>query len=151
MEVVVKNEEQTRSFGQKLGQILCGGDLLELVGDVGAGKTTLVRGLACGLGIVDPIQSPTFTISRSYQTRDGLELRHYDFYRLEQAGIMKDELSETIHDQQAIIVIEWAGAVEAVLPKERLMINIVATGENERQLTVEGLGQRYQEILEKLR
>src|SRR5690349_6778223 len=120
----VKNEAEMKVFGEKLGLMLGGGEIIELVGDVGAGKTTLTKGIAKGLDIDEDIQSPSFTISRVYDARDGLTLAHYDFYRLQDAGVMADELHETLHAPTAITIIEWADIVSGVLPSERLTIHI---------------------------
>ena len=84
--------EDMLAFGQKIATRLQGGEVLELVGDVGAGKTTFTKGLALGLGVQGTVQSPTFTISREYETSSAIRLVHYDFYRLQEAGIMADEL-----------------------------------------------------------
>lgn len=140
MQLEVKNQEQTKSVGQKLGSTLSGGEVIELIGDVGAGKTTFVKGLAVGLGIDEDVQSPSFTISRVYDTRGGLTLAHYDFYRLSDAGIMRDELSEAISDPTTVTVIEWADIVEGVLPADRITIKFEATSEDERTLTINGAG-----------
>jgi tRNA threonylcarbamoyladenosine biosynthesis protein TsaE len=112
---------------------LRGGEVIELVSDVGGGKTTFVRGLARGLGSPDKVASPTFTISREYRAGDRT-LYHFDFYRISEAGIMADELAELLDDPRAIVVVEWADVVEDVLPPDRLTIRIQATGEDERQL-----------------
>lgn len=138
MQLEVKNQEQTKSVGQKLGSTLSGGEVIELIGDVGAGKTTFVKGLAVGLGIDEDVQSPSFTISRVYDARGGLTLAHYDFYRLSDAGIMRDELSEAISDPTTVTVIEWADIVEGVLPPDRITIKFEATSEDERTLTING-------------
>lgn len=136
--IEVRSEQETRSFGEKLGRLLMGGEVIELVGDVGAGKTTFVKGLAIGLGITEDVQSPSFTISRVYEARDDLVLAHYDFYRLSDAGIMADELTETTQDPQTITVIEWADIVEGVLPASRLRITFIAPTETSRSLTLDG-------------
>ena len=138
MIIEVSNEQETRHLGEKLGQRLKGGEVIELVGDVGAGKTTFVKGLAIGLGIDEDVQSPSFTISRVYEARDGLQLAHYDFYRLNDAGIMADELAETTEDPETITVIEWADIVEGVLPAGRLRINFASPSETARMLTLDG-------------
>lgn len=135
-----------KAFGERLGSLLSGGDVIELVGDVGAGKTTLTKGIAAGLGVTEDVQSPSFTISRVYDGRDELRLAHYDFYRLHDAGIMADELRETIHDPQMITILEWADVVEGVLPEKRLTIHITSPTETTRQLTLSG----NNELLEKL-
>jgi tRNA threonylcarbamoyladenosine biosynthesis protein TsaE len=114
-----------------LGARLRGGEVIELVSDVGGGKTTFVKSLAKGMGSTDTVGSPTFTISRQY-TAGVLTLYHFDFYRLHEPGIMAAELSEVLSDESAVVAIEWADIVEGVLPAERLTITITATGENER-------------------
>ena len=137
-----------KEFGRTIGAALRGGEVLELIGDVGAGKTTLTKGLAEGLAISEPVQSPTFTISRVYAARDGLHLHHYDFYRLGEAGIMAEDVNEVMHDPAAVTVIEWSGAVSDVLPTDRLQISIQATDENERNVMVSAGGERSQALLE---
>ena len=137
-----------KEFGRTIGAALRGGEVLELIGDVGAGKTTLTKGLAEGLAISEPVQSPTFTISRVYAARDGLHLHHYDFYRLGEAGIMAEDVNEVMHDPAAVTVIEWSGAVSDVLPADRLQISIQATDENERNVMVSAGGERSQALLE---
>jgi tRNA threonylcarbamoyladenosine biosynthesis protein TsaE len=138
--IEVKNEAQMRQFGEKLGRLLGGSEVIELVGDVGAGKTTLVRGLAHGMGVVETVASPSFTISRIYDAENGMRLAHYDFYRLNDAGIMANELAETINTHGTVVVIEWAAAVEQILPGDRLTIAITANTPQTRQLEVKGGG-----------
>jgi tRNA threonylcarbamoyladenosine biosynthesis protein TsaE len=142
----VESELATREFGETLGRALRGGEIIELVGDVGAGKTTFVKGLAKGLGVDEDVQSPSFTISRVYDGRDDLQLSHYDFYRLVDAGIMADELRETLQDPQTITVIEWAGVVEGVLPKERLTIQFESPSETRRTLTLIGAEELQEQL-----
>ena len=136
--IEVKNEQETRALGKKIGLLLVGGEVIELIGDVGAGKTTFVKGLAVGLGIDEDVQSPSFTISRVYDARDGLLLSHYDFYRLSDAGIMADELIETTQDPTTVTVIEWADIVDGVLPERRLRIIFSSPTENTRELQLDG-------------
>lgn len=138
MIIEVKSEAETQAYAEQLGGRLKGGEIIELVGDVGAGKTSFVKGLARGLTIADDVQSPSFTISRVYEARDGLRLAHYDFYRLSDAGIMKDELTETVQDKETVTAIEWADIVEGVLPDNRITIRFEATDETTRKLTITG-------------
>lgn len=118
--MTIENLQQMIDFGERLGRVLRGGECLELIGDVGTGKTTLTKGLARGLDIDDDVQSPSFTISRTYPARNGLTLDHYDFYRLNDPGIMRYELAESVDDPRVITVIEWADSVADVLPDQRL-------------------------------
>jgi len=134
MIIEVENEAATRDLGARVGERLRGGEVFELVGDVGAGKTTFVKGLAKGLGIDDEVQSPSFTISRVYSGRDDLRLVHYDFYRLTDPGIMANEVAEMVGDPQTVTVIEWAEIVEGVLPKQHYAISITAPSETTRRI-----------------
>lgn len=102
--------------------------------DLGGGKTTFVRGLARGMGTKDKVASPTFTISKIYQA-DEFEIHHFDFYRLHEAGVVADELSEVVGDPKVVVVIEWADVVQHVLPEKRLTINFSQTPEGDRDLT----------------
>ena len=121
------------SFGQELGNSLKGGEVIELIGDVGAGKTTFTKGLAKSLGITDEIQSPTFTISRVYEGAKN-NLVHYDFYRLNDAGIMAIEMQDVIDDPNNITVIEWGESVREVLPKKYITVKIKIISENIREV-----------------
>lgn len=134
----VTSEFAMRAFGERIGRQLRGGEVIELIGDVGAGKKTLTKGIARGLDVDEDVQSPSFTISRVYDARDGLTLAHYDFYRLENAGIMTNELHETVHDSSVVTIIEWARVVEGVLPPDRIRILISAPSVKTRRLEITG-------------
>jgi tRNA threonylcarbamoyladenosine biosynthesis protein TsaE len=116
----------------RIGHELRGGETIELVSDLGGGKTAFVRGLAKGMGSEDPVRSPSFTLSNQYKAGK-LTLYHFDFYRLDEPGIMEPELAEILKDPHAVAVIEWGGITEAVLPPGRLTIRIKPTGEITRQ------------------
>ena len=150
MTIEVISEQEMRNFGKKLGQIVRGGIVIELIGDVGAGKTTLTKGIATGMAIDEPVQSPTFTISRQYDGRDDLLLAHYDFYRLEDAGFMSEELAEVLGSSQTITIIEWSGAVKDVLPADRLTITITSPTEQTRQLQLHAGGTKSAQLLKEL-
>lgn len=150
MIIEVTGEVEMKDFGAKLGALLVGGEIIELVGDVGAGKTTLTKGIAKGLGVDEDVQSPSFTISRVYDCRDGLTLAHYDFYRLQDAGVMANELHETVHTPTAVTIIEWADIVSGVLPAERLSIHISPLTEEARKVELKAEGKKAVALLEKL-
>jgi tRNA threonylcarbamoyladenosine biosynthesis protein TsaE len=150
MTTEVNSGDMMQELGARIGALLHGGEVIELVGDVGAGKTTFTKGLAKGLGIDEDIQSPTFTISRVYEARDELTLAHYDFYRLVDAGIMSAELYEAVHDPGTVTVIEWGDVVAGVLPKDRISLAITATGEEQRLVAINGQGERSIKIVEQL-
>lgn len=144
----ISSDVAMREFGEQLGRRLAGGEMIELVGDVGAGKTTFVKGLAQGLDIDEDVQSPTFTISRVYPARDNLQLSHYDFYRLSEPGILAGELVEVVADPQMITVVEWGEIVSGVLPDDRLTLAISPTSETERRVTLTARGERSQQLAE---
>jgi tRNA threonylcarbamoyladenosine biosynthesis protein TsaE len=123
--------DETLQLAADIGARLRGGEVIELVSDLGGGKTAFTRGLAQGMGSTDTVSSPSFTISNEYQAGK-LRLCHFDFYRLHEAGIMSDEIKELIDDPQVVVVVEWAGVVENVLPAQRVRIEIETTGENSR-------------------
>ncbi len=132
-----KNSDHTEAIGEKIGRQLHGGEVIELMSDLGGGKTTFVRGLARGLGSTDTVASPTFMICKQYSAGKNT-LYHYDFYRLSEPGIMEHELQEGLSDPNAIIVVEWADIVADVLPKNRITISIATTSETERKITIQG-------------
>lgn len=150
MIIEVSDVHEMNSFGQRLAGLLRAGDVIELIGDVGAGKTTLTKAIAKGLGVEDDVQSPSFTISQLYQVHDNLMLAHYDFYRLQDAGIMKQELAETVDASRTIIIIEWGDIVTGVLPNDRLSITITPTAELSRKVTILAGGPSSQRIETKL-
>lgn len=138
MNKIIQSDTAMRALGAHVGALLRGGETIVLTGDVGAGKTVFTKGLAIGLAVDEDIQSPTFTISRVYEGRDDIQLSHYDFYRLDNPGIMRDELAETMHDPLGVTVIEWAEIVDDIVPADALRVSIVPTSETSRQVSLEG-------------
>jgi tRNA threonylcarbamoyladenosine biosynthesis protein TsaE len=132
-QIVSTSSSATERLAEKLGQQLRGGEVIELVSDLGGGKTTFVRGLARGAGSQDRVASPTFTISKVYQA-DKFAIHHFDFYRLAGAGLMEHELHDLLGDPRVVTVIEWGGVVQHVLPAERLTIRFSRTSDDTRQL-----------------
>lgn len=109
-----------------------------LSSDLGGGKTTFTKGLAAGLGSDDVVSSPTFTVSNVYECRDNLTLHHFDFYRLNEAGVVAHELAEVVDDPSVIAVIEWGDIVSEVLPERSIVINFdrSSKGEDVREITI---------------
>jgi len=134
---IVKTEAEMIAWGEKLGKTLSAPVTIELIGDVGTGKTTLVKGIARALGITTPITSPSFTLSKSYHSQKGLTLlSHYDFYRLADPGILAEELAESIHDPHTITIVEWAETVKDVLPKGRIKITLGYLDDGSRSVEI---------------
>ena len=139
--LTIENEAAVIDFAENLmREILQSKDALpcaiELVGDVGAGKTTFTKGLARGLEIAEEITSPTFTISKVYENSRGQKLVHYDFYRLENPGIMVEDLFENLQDPQTVTVIEWADTVSEILPANHLRLEILINDDGSRTLNL---------------
>ena len=132
--MLISSESEMLEYGKNYAAKLEIPAVIELIGDVGAGKTTFVRGLAQGLGISEPLSSPSFTISRFYQG-DKTTLTHYDFYRLEDPGLMAEDLAESITDENNVTVIEWGQSIADILPPEHKVIEIKYIDENTRELT----------------
>jgi tRNA threonylcarbamoyladenosine biosynthesis protein TsaE len=148
MKETVSSVAAMQAFGRRLGQACSGGEVIELIGDIGAGKTTLTKGIAVGLGVEDEVQSPTFTLSRTYHTRNGGSLVHYDFYRLSDPGILAIELADIAQSPDTTVVIEWADTVHHVLPADRLMLTITAIGDEVRTLELRAGGARSHSLLQ---
>ena len=139
--LTIKSEAAVIDFAENLmREILQSQDALpcviKLVGDVGAGKTTFTKGLARGLEITEEITSPTFTISKVYENSRGQKLVHYDFYRLENPGIMVEDLFENLHDPRTVTVIEWADTVSEILPANHLRLEILINDDGSRTLNL---------------
>lgn len=133
------NSGETEALAQSLSGQLKGGALIELVGDLGAGKTTFVHGLARGLGYDGPITSPTFTVARRYQLQDGRFLNHVDLYRVQADPMSEEALHEAVKKQDEIVVVEWAGLGGRPLPERRITVELrpdPSRDENARLITV---------------
>ncbi len=130
--------EETESLAASIGSRLRGSECIELSSDLGGGKTTFTRGLVAGAGSTDQVSSPTFTISKQYRAGE-LIIYHYDFYRLQEPGLVIEELAESIGDERAVIVIEWAQTVAHVLPVKRatVIIKRQAEADTARMITIQ--------------
>jgi tRNA threonylcarbamoyladenosine biosynthesis protein TsaE len=128
-----KNPEQTEEVATNIGKLLKGGEIIELSGELGSGKTTFTHGLALGVGSKDKVASPTFTISRVYNGTY-LDIYHFDFYRLQDVDLIAHELADVVRNPKNIAVIEWAEKLTKSLPKERLLIEFKYLDEDNRKL-----------------
>lgn len=134
--ITTSKPEETSQLGFKIGQLCRGDETIELVSDLGGGKTVLVQGLAKGLGYKGEVNSPTFVISRDYVLPHGLSLHHFDLYRIGDGDVAALELAEFIADPKAITAIEWGSNVSNALPKDRITVRITATGEDTRDIAI---------------
>ena len=145
--ITIASEAEMKLLGTRIRSLVQGGECIELIGDIGSGKTTITKGIASGLGITETVQSPTFTINRTYVNPGAVRLSHYDFYRLTDPGIMADELEETLQDQKTVVVIEWGEIVRSVVPNDRLQIVFSSPTESSRDLVITGSGKRATRIM----
>ncbi len=151
LDFISHSPEQTQRLGARLGARLQAGDLLCLSGELGAGKTTLVTGLAQGWGALDPVTSPTFVIVNEYRRADGERLRHLDCYRLNSADEALALGFADLLDDAAPLVVEWPERILAALPPERLHVTLTWVDEMKRRLTLEAHGAHYERLLKDLR
>lgn len=144
-----RSPDQTRRIGVRLGQVLTPGDVVSLQGELGAGKTTLVQGLAQGWGSLDDVTSPTFVLVNEYRRPDGSRLFHMDAYRLES----DPEAAELDIDRmvaEGALVLEWPERVKGILPTEMLRVSLEFVAEEQRQMRFQACGRRYDHVLEAL-
>ncbi|MDZ7786472.1 MAG: tRNA (adenosine(37)-N6)-threonylcarbamoyltransferase complex ATPase subunit type 1 TsaE [Candidatus Saccharibacteria bacterium] len=128
--------EGTETLAEKIGVRLRGGEVVELISDLGGGKTTFMRGLVRGAKSKDVVASPTFTVSKVYATPD-FEIHHFDFYRLPEPGLIEHELEDLVGDPSIVVAVEWGQDVRHVLPENRLTLRLLPRGEAERALELE--------------
>ena len=121
--IVIKNEEETKKFGEKLCEKLTAGSIVALTGDLGTGKTTLTKAIAAGLGVTDVITSPTFNIVKQYDS-GRLPLYHFDVYRIGDVDEMYEIGYEEYFFGDGVCVIEWADLIEEIIPDDAVRIEI---------------------------
>jgi tRNA threonylcarbamoyladenosine biosynthesis protein TsaE len=146
-EVAASTPEETEALGEALGRAARGGELIGLVGDLGAGKTCLVRGLACGLGI-DPgrVHSPSFTIVTEYPG-GRLSLHHVDLYRLERPRDDELSLREVLYGE-GVAAVEWFDRLLPAAGDEVLVITLRYAGRDARTIRLEARGARHERLLD---
>jgi tRNA threonylcarbamoyladenosine biosynthesis protein TsaE len=137
--------EQTHALGERLGAVLLPGDVLALRGELGAGKTNLVQGLARGLGITEDVNSPTFILANEYYS-GRLPLYHIDAYRVENAEEADGFGLDDYLNGDGVTVIEWAERVREALPHDVLWLELEYVGENERLIRAAPLGPRSAQL-----
>ena len=147
MQVKSKNSEQTYELASKLAKYIKGGDIFLLNGDLGAGKTTFVKGFAKAKGVRQSVTSPTFNLLKTYDTND-FTIVHVDAYRLE--GGEFDELYDYANEDN-VIFIEWSNCLaNQDLIEQNLSIDIKYVSKNQRVFTLSATGERYENLLKEL-
>ena len=149
-DILSDSAEETRRLGRLLASLLTGGEIICLKGTLGAGKTTLAQGIGQGLGIEEPIISPTFTLIREYLAPAGRPtLYHIDCYRLENPG---ESISLGLEDyfySDGVCVIEWPERIVALLPAEYLWVELQMIDDHRRHIVLQAHGRYYQDLLQR--
>ena len=144
-DIISRSPEQTRRIGMRLGSLLRPGDLLALTGDLGAGKTTFVQGIAQGWGSTDTVSSPTFVLVNIYSRPDGARIHHMDAYRIQSALEAEDlDLDEMLSN--GVLIVEWAERIDAALPAERLSVQLAWVADEQRSMAFIPNGKRFEEL-----
>jgi len=151
VEITVTSPEQMRELGRRLAKLLRAGDLVMLSGELGAGKTTLTRGLGEGLGVRGAVTSPTFVIARVHPSLgDGPPLVHVDAYRLSGGLDEMEDLDLDVSLSDSVIVVEWGEGKVEELTEDRLQLLIHRavgdTTDEVRQVTLTGVGERWSAV-----
>ena len=149
-EFISRSPAQTNRIGIRLGRLLKSEDLICLSGDLGAGKTTLVQGIANGWGTNDLVTSPTFVLVNNYRRPDGLEMNHLDAYRLNNAS-EAEELDIDYFLSRGPLLVEWAERISKALPEDNLWISMSWQREQQRRLVISPHGERYKKLFNKLK
>lgn len=150
LEFFSRSPDQTRRAGARMGGLLEAGDLICLSGDLGAGKTTLVQGLAQGWGSLDAVSSPTFVLVNVYRRSDGLCLYHLDAYRLNSALEAEDlDLDQML--TTGVLVVEWPERIQHALPPDCLWLNLRYVADEQRGMVFTPSGERYVRMVQELR
>jgi tRNA threonylcarbamoyladenosine biosynthesis protein TsaE len=145
-----RSPEQTRHLGRRLGESLQVGDVICLQGDLGAGKTTFVQGIARGWGSLDAVSSPTFILVNVYRSLDQRQLSHMDAYRLESIP-EAEELDLNSMLAQGPLLIEWPDRMEKLIPRDHLRVMLKYVNEEEREMKFRSYGKRYDDLLDVIR
>ena len=146
MTFVTRSEKETMTLGRKLGRRLRGLDVVCLYGNLGAGKTTLTKGLADALGFKGRVTSPTFGLAREYRGKK-VSIFHVDLYRVSSKETGDIGLEEFVSDPRAVCVIEWAEAGLAYMPPDRLELRLSTRRDGGRTIKAKGLGPRGRELV----
>ncbi|MDP7619534.1 MAG: tRNA (adenosine(37)-N6)-threonylcarbamoyltransferase complex ATPase subunit type 1 TsaE [Dehalococcoidia bacterium] len=137
--VVTGSADETRAVGEALGRALLGDEIVLLIGQLGAGKTTLTQGLAVGLGIDGYTKSPSFVLMNEYRGR--VPLYHLDLFRIETPEEVWDLGIEEYIGGLGVVAVEWADRVRAAFPEEAVEVEIEVTGEDRRRIAVMATGE----------
>jgi tRNA threonylcarbamoyladenosine biosynthesis protein TsaE len=151
VEVRTSSAEETRELGEAVAALLRPRDAVLLTGELGAGKTTFVQGVARGLGVEDPVASPTFTLIKEYAGI--LDLAHVDVYRLDRLQDVVDLGLEELGDGDDVLLVEWGDTIEDLLPDDRLRVELITVEGDDadaRSITITPAGAGWAERVAEL-
>jgi tRNA threonylcarbamoyladenosine biosynthesis protein TsaE len=150
VQVRTKSRDETIDLGKRIGRLLGPGNVVALVGELGTGKTHLIKGLAAGAGVnrFSYVSSPSFTLIQEYPGK--LPVTHVDLFRLNMEREAEDLGLEEYFQGRGITVIEWADKIPSLLPQDVLWIHLSYTGERTRSIEIFGKGCRYEEMVDNL-
>jgi len=148
VEFTSRSVEDTTRLGIRLGEVLRAGDVICLSGDLGAGKTTLTKGIGQGWGAEENVTSPTFVlIHEHHRPQDNQILYHIDCYRLSGSGDAWGIGLEELMQGSSPVILEWPENIEDALPAERLWVSLTLVDDNARHIMMEANGARYVELV----
>ena len=136
-EYVTSSAEETIELGRLIGEQLRGGDIIAYKGSMGAGKTTMTRGLTLGMGLGDMAFSPTFALVNEYRGRE-LTLYHFDMYRITSAADLETTGFFDYMSDDSVIAVEWSENIEEELPEGHIVINLERVSDDTRKITIYG-------------
>jgi tRNA threonylcarbamoyladenosine biosynthesis protein TsaE len=142
------NEAESVALGERLGALLQPGDVIALTGDLGAGKTTLTKGIARGAGVQSEVSSPTFTLIHEHGGRT--PFYHVDLYRLESEDLIPDIGIEEYIYGDGVTVIEWSERMASMLPESALRVRLSTVGDTEREIELSSSSPRWTNVIKEL-
>ena len=147
-EFTTRSAAETVALGRCIGERLCGGDCIAYVGGLGAGKTTMTRGIALGMGLEDDVTSPTFALVNEYRG-ERISLCHFDMYRINSPDDLETTGFFDYMDEDTVLAVEWSENIKDALPPGTVYIHIERADEETRKITINGderfadIGDRY--------
>ncbi len=144
VEIITHSPEETICLGEKIGALLKGGDCIAYRGDLGAGKTTLTRGISIGMGLGDEVTSPTFALVNEYRG-EKISLCHFDMYRITSSADLETTGFYDYMEEDTVLAVEWSENIQEELPDDTVIIEISRIDDLTRKITING-DERFADI-----
>lgn len=149
LRITTRGPGETQTLGRRLGEVMAGGELVLMSGDLGAGKTCMTQGIAWGLGVNEHARSPTFVLVSEYEGRH--TLFHADLYRIDDPLEAEDLGLDETYGNGGVCVVEWAEKAVSIFPEDHLRVVFTVAGPDERTVELRAGGPRHEALLGKLR